>query len=185
MRLVTAARFIELRRNGYFRRHGAKEAEVPVAAVGKKPVRAKTSTEKALQQEVLSILDCEFKKARHTGTFTVRNDTASSLTIYAEINGKSCFIQMQDCTYQPKPSSPDCCRARPSFEMVSTHDVFINIKDRAIDIYIIPTAEAKNLIFPNAVERSERRKGKITPFPYPASENSKFEPFRFRWDPLI
>lgn len=177
----------ELRTSGHFERREAEKTAVAATKTlaKKREPRPRSQKETRHHEQVLALLNQEYAKAGFTGTFSILENTDRSLTVYAELNGKRCFVQMQDCTYQPKPRAPCYTRARPSLEMIDTHDFFVNIiniwSNPAIDIYIIPTADARRLIFPNSLPPAERKKGKVVNFPYPANELSKFEKFRHAW----
>lgn len=183
----TAARMAQLRASGHFEKREAEKA-VAIRPRPKRVKRPRSQSEITHHEQVLGLLNQEYAKAGFVGTFSVLENADRSLTVYAELNGKRCFVQMQDCTYQPKPRSPCYSRARPSLEMVDTHDVFINIiniRGRPIDIYIIPTTDARKLFFPNGLSLAESKRGKVITFPYPANELSKFEKYRHDWTPLV
>lgn len=184
----TAARMAALRASGHFEKiEVEKAAIVPTRARPKKATKPRSPKEISHHDQVLALLNQEYAKAGFVGTFSAIENADRSLTVYAELNGKRCFVQMQDCTYQPKPGAPCYSRARPSLEMIDTHDVFINIINipgRQIDVYLIPTADARRLIFPNSVSLMESKKGKVVAFPYPSNENWKFEKYRHDWTPF-
>lgn len=183
----TAARMAELRASGHFKEREAVKAAIAAtkAPAKKRAPRPRSQREDKHHKQVLALLNQEYTRAGFTGTFSILENADRSLTVYAELNGKRCFVQMQDCTYQPKPRAPCYTRARPSLEMIDTHDFFVNIiniwSNPVIDVYIIPTADARRLIFPNSLPLTERKKGKVVNFPYPAYELSKFEKFRHAW----